>query len=185
DAQTAEVLAMVSLPDFDPNRYGDANPKAWRDRNVNGAFEMGSTFKIFTLAQAIEMGKVSPDTLLDCRKPLEVGRFRIRDSHGKARWLDAREVFQYSSNIGAARMGDAIGPVAQRAFLQKLHFDKALDTLAYGEGRPLTPSARQWKRLRGMTIAFGHGIAVTPLHTVAAVRALTVDGHWRKPLFIK
>lgn len=184
DAKTAEVLAMVSLPDFDPNRYGDADPKAWRDRNVNGAFEMGSTFKVFTLAQALEEGKVSLDTMLDARQPLQMGKFRIRDSHPKARWMDAREVFQYSSNIGAARMIDAVGHVRQRAFLQKLHFDKALDTLAYGEARPLVPSERQWRRLRSMTISFGHGIAITPLHVAAATRALTVDGHWRKPLFV-
>jgi cell division protein FtsI (penicillin-binding protein 3) len=174
DITTGEIVAMVSLPDFDPHEP-DRTPAETRfNRNTLGVYEMGSTFKIFNTAMALDTGVASLDKKYDARHPLKISRFTISDYHGKGRWLSLAEVFTYSSNIGSARIAAEAGGARQRAFLHKLGL---LDTprLEVGEiAAPLFPS--QWRPINTLTIAFGHGIAVTPVQMAAAVGGVANDG---------
>jgi len=185
DAHTAEVKAMVSLPDYDANAYGKASPAAWLNKNISGVYEMGSTFKMFTLAMAKQELNMQMSEEIDCTKPITIGKFRIRDSHPKAKWLRAREVFAYSSNIGAAQIADRMGAEIQQSYFGKLGLLDPLDVGLLTSVSPLYPETNRWKRIATMAMAYGHGIAITPMQMIAAARATTIDGTWRQPIFIK
>ncbi len=182
-ADTAEVIAMVSLPDFDANDVGAAADDARFNRATLGVYEMGSTFKIFTAAMALEAGHAKLLTRFDATKPLKIGRFTIRDFHAKNRWLTVEEMMIYSSNIGAARMAQMSGPAGQRAFMGKLGMLQPLALEVSDVGSPLKP--RRWGDTATLTIAFGHGLAVTPIHMTAAVSALVNGGVYRQPTVVK
>ncbi len=181
DANTAEVVAMVSLPDYDANAYGKAPRSSWLNRNLGGVYEMGSTFKTFTLAMAKQELGMSLEEEIDCTKPLRIGRFTIRDSHAKRKWLKAREVFAYSSNIGAAQIADRMGPEVQQNYFQKLGLLDSVDIGMVTSVTPLYPEHHRWKRIATMSMSYGHGIAVTPIQMVSAMRAVAVDGVLKQP----
>jgi len=183
DIHTAEVLAMVSLPDFDPNDPGGASDDARFNRASLGVYEMGSTFKLLTAAQALEAGAAKPSTRFDATKPLKIGRFTIRDFHAKNRWLTLEEILIHSSNIGAARVAEASGPAAQRAFLGKLGLLAPAKLEVAETGSPLLP--RRWSEAHMLTIAFGHGLAVTPVHLTSAISSLVNGGEYRRPTALK
>jgi cell division protein FtsI (penicillin-binding protein 3) len=179
DALTGEVLAMVSLPDFDPNApVTDPNDEARFNRITKGVYEMGSTFKILTLAMALDCGATSLRGGYDASRPLRVARFTISDYHPKNRWLSTPEILIYSSNIGSALMGMDVGPARQKQYLQRLGFLSRASLEVPELAMPLYPEP--WRDINTMTIAFGHGIAVTPLHLVTAVGAV-VDGGILRP----
>ena len=173
DVGTGEVLALVSLPDFDPNRARGASSDSLFNRATLAVYEMGSTFKVFTLAMALEAGTAGPDRRYDTTRPIRVSRFVIRDSYPKARPLSVPEIFVYSSNIGAAKMALEVGGVRQRAFLEKLGLLRRARIELPEVGLPLAPE--RWREVNTMTVAFGHGIAVSPVNMAAAVAA-TVNG---------
>ncbi|MDI6838112.1 MAG: penicillin-binding protein 2, partial [Rhizobiaceae bacterium] len=120
DVHTGEVLAMVSVPDFDPNNPAASAQEGWLNRMSNGTFEMGSTFKSFTLAMGLDSGKVKLSDTFDARYPIRIGRYTIKDFHGKNRILSVPEIFQYSSNIGTAKIADTVGTEGHKAFLERL-----------------------------------------------------------------
>jgi len=182
-ADTAEVIAMVSLPDFDANDAGAAADDARFNRATLGVYEMGSTFKIFTAAMALEAGHAKLLTRFDASKPLKIGRFTIRDFHAKNRWLTVEEIMIHSSNIGAARMAEMSDPGGQRAFMGKLGMLQPVALEVSDVGSPLKP--RRWGDTAMLTIAFGHGLAVTPIHMTAAVSALVNGGIYRQPTVVK
>lgn len=183
DIDSAELLAMASLPDFDPNDAGTAPDDARFNRAALGVYEMGSTFKLFTAAQALQSGQAKLTSTFDATKPLKIGRFTIRDFHAKNRWLTLEEVLIYSSNIGAARVAELGGPAAQRAFLGELGMLAPTKLELAEHGAPLTP--RRWSEVHMQTIAFGHGLAVTPVHLTAALSALVNGGRFRQPTILK
>ena len=185
DPFTGEILAYVSLPDFDPNHYGSAAPNQWRDRLNTGVYEMGSTFKMFTMAMAMEHKRLSPSSAFDCTAPIRIGRFTIRDPYPKSRWMSLQEIFRYSSNIGASRIADLFEPEDQQSFLGRLHLLDTANIELPGSAAPLRPSFDHWKRIQSMTISFGHGIAVSPVAMISAASALVGDGHWRQPTVLK
>ncbi|MCA3244501.1 MAG: hypothetical protein INF43_04255, partial [Alphaproteobacteria bacterium] len=117
---TREIVALVSLPDFDPNHFGRASPDSRFNRVTQGSYEMGSTFKLFTVAQGLVNHAITPETKIDARFPLQIGRFTIKDYRAKKAILSVEEVLRYSSNIGAAKIADLGGPTAQQEFLGKL-----------------------------------------------------------------
>ncbi len=182
DADTAEVLAMVSLPVFDPNSLHNAERSQRFNRAALGVYEMGSTFKAFTVAQALESGKMTLADGYDTSVPLRLARYTIRDFHGKNRWLSLPEIFIYSSNIGAAMIALELGVEAQREFLGKLGLLEAAPFELPETGAPLLPP--RWRELNVATIAFGHGIAVSPLQMTAAIAALVNGGVWRPPTLL-
>lgn len=180
---TAELTAMVSLPDFDANDAGGASDDARFNRATLGVYEMGSTFKLFTAAMALEAGNATLLTRFDASKPLKIGRFTIKDFHAKNRWLTVEEILIHSSNIGAARMAELSGPAGQRAFMGKLGLLQPLALEVSDLGSPLKP--RRWGETAMLTISFGHGLAVTPVHMTAAVSALVNGGIYRQPTIVK
>lgn len=182
DANSGEVVAMSSLPDYDPHVPKEALIPDRINRIGKGVFELGSMFKTYTTAMALESGKVGLSGGYDASHPIRVGRFRIRDFHGKNRFLSVPEIFIYSSNIGAAKMALDVGIDAHQAFLRKLGMLDRMVTELPESARPLVPNP--WKPVSSMTIAFGHGLGVTPLQAAAAGAALINGGQLITPTFL-
>jgi cell division protein FtsI (penicillin-binding protein 3) len=181
NANTGEVVALVSLPDFDPNRPVDINLKDRLNRVSAGTYEMGSTFKVFTTAMGIDSGKVWLDSKFDARNPIRIGGFTIGDFHGKHRVLTTEEVFIYSSNIGTAKIADAVGTEGHKAFLTKLGLLTKIETELPEVATPTSP--KEWKKINSVTISFGHGASTTPLQTAVAAAAVLNGGKLIKPTF--
>ncbi|MCJ8518424.1 cell division protein FtsI (penicillin-binding protein 3) [Pseudorhizobium tarimense] len=182
DVHTGEVLGMASAPDYDPNNPAAGAEEGWLNRMSNGTFEMGSTFKSFTLAMALDSGKVNMNDSFDARYPIRIGGFTIKDFHGKGRFLTVPEVFQYSSNIGTAKMADVVGIQGHKEFLTKLGLLTKMDTELPEVAQPSQP--REWKKINSITISFGHGVATTPLQTAVAGAALVNGGKLIEPTFL-
>jgi cell division protein FtsI (penicillin-binding protein 3) len=181
NANTGEVVALVSLPDFDPNRPVDINLKDRLNRVSAGTYEMGSTFKVFTTAMGIDSGKVWLDSKFDARNPIRIGGFTIGDFHGKHRVLTTEEVFIYSSNIGTAKIADAVGTEGHKAFLTKLGLLTKIETELPEVATPTSP--KEWKKINSVTISFGHGASTTPLQTAVAAAAVLNGGKLIRPTF--
>lgn len=181
---TGEIVAMASLPDYDPNRPVDALKKDRLNRMSAGLFEMGSTFKTFTTAMALDSGKVTLDDTFDATKPLRIAGFTINDFHGKRRVLTVPEVFIYSSNIGTAKMADVVGIEGHREFLHRIGLLSRMDFELPEVAKPVEP--RQWKKINSVTISYGHGATTTPLQTAVATAALMNGGKLIPPtLFMR
>ncbi|PTQ11470.1 peptidoglycan glycosyltransferase [Sphingomonas oleivorans] len=184
DAHTGEVIAMASLPSYNPNRPSFSRVEDLANKATLNVYELGSTFKVLTLANAIESGVVtSMAQRYDATAPLQVGRFRIKDDHPEKRWLTIPEILIHSSNIGTARIADELGPERTAAFFRRLAFDKPADIELGARGMPLWP--KFWARTTTMTVAYGHGIAVTPLHLANAYAAMVNGGVWRPATLLK
>ncbi len=183
DVRTGEVIAMTSLPDYDPNAPAGALEQKRMNRVTAGVYELGSTFKTVTTAMALDAGTATMETQYDARAPIRIGRFKIGDFHAKNRVLSLPEVFIYSSNIGTAKMALQVGVEGHKAFLKKLHMFERLQTELPESALPLWP--RKWKPVNSMTIAFGHGLSVTPLHLAAAGAALVNGGDFIRPTLLK
>jgi cell division protein FtsI (penicillin-binding protein 3) len=183
DAHTGELIAMVSLPDFDPNLPASIDSESRFNRATLGVYEMGSTFKIFTSAMALDAGTVTMQGGYDAREPIRVSRFVIRDFHGKRRWLSVPEIFMYSSNIGAARMALDVGTAGQRSFLSKIGMLRPAPVEISEVGQPILPG--QWRDISTMTIGFGHGLAVSPVQLSTGVVAMVNGGVLYPPTLIR
>jgi len=183
DVNTGEIVAMASLPDFDPNNPADALDPNHINRLSVGVYEMGSTFKAISIAMALEAGKVNLNSRLDARDSLRYGRFTIHDFHAQHRFLTVPEVFTYSSNIGTARMALMVGVEGHKAFLRKMGQLTRLRTELPESAEPLVP--KNWGELNTMTIAFGQGLNVAPLQAIMAVGALVNGGIMVTPTFLK
>ncbi len=183
DVTTGEVVAMVSLPTFDPNATGAVPTEAQFNRATLGVYEMGSTFKIFTIAMALESGRITLQSGYDASKPIRISRFVIRDYHGKKRWLSIPEIFIYSSNIGAAKMAMDIGITRQRGFLARLGMLRPAGIELPEVGMPILPG--RWREVNAMTISYGHGLAVSPVQLVSGVSAMVNGGIFYQPTLLK
>jgi cell division protein FtsI (penicillin-binding protein 3) len=183
DVRTGEIIAMVSLPDYDPNDPRQALDKTRLNRLTTGVFEMGSTFKALTVAMALDSGKVSLGSTFDARQSLRYGKFNISDYHGQKRILTVPEIFTYSSNIGTARMALLLGVDHHKAYLKKMGQLDRLRTEIPESAEPLVP--KRWGELNTVTIAFGHGLSVAPLQAVMGVGALMNGGKLIPPTFLK
>lgn len=182
NVNTGEVLGMASAPDYDPNNPAAGAEEGWLNRMSNGTFEMGSTFKSFTTAMALDSGKVNINDSFDARFPIRIGGFTIKDFHGKGRFLTVPEVFQYSSNIGTAKMADVVGIEGHKEFLTKMGLLTKMQTELPEVAQPSQP--RTWKKINSITISFGHGVATTPLQTAVAGAALVNGGKLIQPTFL-
>jgi cell division protein FtsI (penicillin-binding protein 3) len=182
NARTGEVLAMASLPDYDPNNPYNALEKDRLNRMSAGVFEMGSTFKLFTTAMALDTGQVGLHSTFDASKPLRMGGFTINDFHGKRRVLTVPEIFIYSSNIGTAKMAELVGVEGHRAFLKKLGLLDRMQTELPEVAMPTEPKV--WKTINSVTISYGHGVATTPLQTAVAAVAMVNGGKLIPPTFL-
>jgi cell division protein FtsI (penicillin-binding protein 3) len=183
DARTGELLAMVSLPTFDPEKPAAAVADARFNRASLGIYEMGSVFKIFTTAMALDNGVVTLTDGYDVRQPIRVARFTIRDYHPKNRWLSVPEIFMYSSNIGTVHMVMDAGTPAQQVFLKRLGLLQPAAVELSEVGDPLVPSP--WREINTMTISYGHGLAVSPLQLTGAVATVVNGGHEVRPTLLR
>jgi cell division protein FtsI (penicillin-binding protein 3) len=182
DVKSGEVMALVSLPDYDPNHREQALDKDCLNRMTSGVYEMGSVFKVLTVAGALDAGSSSLRSSYDASQPLHVGKFTIEDFHGKKRRLTVPEIFIYSSNIGAAKMALDLGIDRHRAFLGKLGLLSRFSTEIGENAAPIVPSP--WQRVNTITIAFGHGLSVTPLQLAAAALPVVNGGFAVTPTFL-
>lgn len=182
NAKTGEVVAMVSLPDYDPNNPFNAQEKDRLNRMSAGVFEMGSTFKGFTTAMALDSGQVKLSDRFDATAPIRIGGHTIRDFRGKGRVLTVPEVFIYSSNIATARMADVLGIEGHRNYLKRLGLLDRMTTELPEVARPTEPAT--WRKINSITISFGHGVATTPLQTAVATAAVLNGGRLINPTFL-
>jgi cell division protein FtsI (penicillin-binding protein 3) len=191
DAQTGEIISMASLPDFDPNTRpapltkGSAGDSPLFNRAVQGVYELGSTFKLFTVSQAIDLGLVSPTTLVDSKSPMVWGRFRIHDFHNYGAQLSVTDVIVKSSNIGTAHIAQLIGSERQQAFLKSLGFFEPtpVELVEAPTGKPLLP--KKWSDLSTLTVSYGHGLSASPLHLAAAYATILNGGKRVQPTLLK
>lgn len=184
DVETGEVMAMTSLPSFNPNQFNAESVAFEANQVTYRFFELGSTFKPLTVAAAIDAGTVTNlARRYDASRPLKVAGFQIRDSHSSGRWLNVPETLVHSSNIVTAQIADELGPERLQAVMRKLHFDRQADINLRERAKPLWPA--QWGRLTNMTVAYGHGIAVTPLHLASAYAAMVNGGLYRPATLLK
>jgi len=191
DVQTGEVIALASMPDFDPNdrprppTEGNASDSPLFNRAVQGVYELGSTFKIFAVAQALDLGLVNAQTPIDTRGPLIWGKYKIRDFHDYGAQLSTTQVIVKSSNIGTARIAQMIGEARQKDFLQSLGLFEptSIEIVEAAGAKPLLPP--KWSELSTMTISYGHGLSSSPLHLAAAYATIANGGRRVVPTLIK
>ena len=195
DVRSGEILAMASAPTFDPNDRpvplvsADAEPSdsPLFNRAVQGVYELGSTFKIFAAAQAMELGLVNPQTMVDANAPMQWGKHKIKEFEGKnySPLLSVTDVIAKSSNVGTAHIALMIGPLRQQAFLKSLGFFEAtpVELIEAPGARPLIP--KKWPEIVTITTSYGHGMSASPLHLAAAYTAIANGGSYVKPTLLK
>lgn len=179
DIKTGELLAAVSLPDFDPHMPGPAKDEAKFNRVTLGTYELGSVFKIFTTAALFEQQDVPMKTSYDTRNPIKVGRFTISDYHPENRVQTIPEIFMHSSNIGTAMMAQQIGTDGLKNFFNDLGFFKPIAFDLPEVGKPQIPNP--WREVSTLTTSYGHGIAITPLQLASATATIIGDGTLVQP----
>ena len=178
DVDTGEVMALASLPEFDPNKIDAEGQKLMFNRVTNQVYELGSTFKPLAVAAAIDNGTIRDLGRRFDASPVKVGRFTIRDSHAMGDDLNAVETLIHSSNTTTARIADEVGPERMRQYMIDLGMSGRPEIELPAKGFPLWPGDK-WARLTNMTVGFGHGIAVTPLHLASAYAAMVNGGVYR------
>ena len=183
DIHTGEVIALVSLPDFNPNEPATALVKDTFNRITSGIFEPGSIFKTVTMAGALDSGAVRINDQFDARYGVRFGRYTIDDFHGKHRILSLPEVYKYSSNIGTIRVMQAMGKDNFRAFLSRMGFDKRVPFELPEMRLPTVP--KELSEVGAATASFGHGLSVSPLHMVTAYAAFVNGGNYIAPTLYK
>lgn len=181
NVKTGEVVAMTSLPDYDPNNPAEALDPNKMNRASAAVFEMGSTFKLFATAMALDSGRVKITDIFDASAPLRIGGFTINDFHGKHRALTVPEIFIYSSNVGTGKEALRVGSEGQRDFLKRIGLMDKVPTELPEIGRPILP--KRWSDLVTVTVSFGHGISVSPLATAMAAAAVMNGGRLIPPTF--
>jgi len=189
---TGEVISLVSLPDFDPNdrpaplTEGDPGDSPLFNRAVQGVYELGSTFKIFAVAQALELGLLNPETMVEANAPMIWGKYKIKEFQGKnyGPKLSVTEVIAKSSNVGTARIALMIGGIRQQAFLKALGFFDAtpVELIEAPGARPLVPA--RWPDIVTITASYGHGLSASPLHLAAAYASIANGGTLVKPTLL-
>jgi cell division protein FtsI (penicillin-binding protein 3) len=184
DVDTGEVMAMASLPEFDPNTAGAAGAKNVFNRVTNGVYELGSTFKPISVAAAMDAGVVGDLSKQWNAAPVPVGSRTIKDSHSLGASLNVPQALVHSSNTVTARVADALGPEKMRRAMMDLGMDRRPFIELSAKGKPIWP-AGNWSRVTNMTVGFGHGLSVTPLHLASAYAAMVNGGIWRPSTLMK
>ena len=191
DVHNGQIISLASLPDFDPNNRpalpinGDPSLSPLFNRAAQGVYELGSTFKIFAAAQAIEEGIVSPDTVLNIKGPLFFGKYKIKDHHYLGEELSVEEIMVKSSNIGTARLAAKIGAERQKEFLRRLGLLDltGIELPEASRAKPQFP--KRWSKLSTATVSYGHGISVSPLHIAVAYSTIVNGGTKVFPTLVK
>jgi cell division protein FtsI (penicillin-binding protein 3) len=183
DANTGEIVAASSLPRADPHRPYHPQDPLNRDRLQHGTYELGSIFKAFTVAMALDVGRVTPETMIDVRQPLILGRRELNDPHPAGRPLSVSEIFILSSNVGTGKLALDAGTSEQRLFLARAGLLSGIRTEAGPIAPPQIPA--RWERTETITISYGHGLALAPLQFAAAAAALVNGGVIVEPTYLQ
>ena len=183
DANTSEVLSLVSLPDFDPYNPASQSQAQLRNRATYETYELGSVFKVFTLAAALESGAVQLDEEIDVTGPLQISRFKIKDFHPHNGKMDIKTIMSESSNIGAAKMALRVGNRAQKRFLNSLGLLTPSEIEVQEVSTPRYPG--NWKKTQTVTISYGHGVSTSPLQVANAFAAVVNGGVYRPATLVK
>jgi cell division protein FtsI (penicillin-binding protein 3) len=182
DVRTGEVIASASWPFMDPNKPELNSPNEQNNRATNSRFEMGSTFKVFTVAIGLEDKVITPDTMFDARAPMQIGGETIHDFHGKNKMLSVVEILSHSSNIGTVRIARSVGKARVENFFNRIGLMEASGGELAESARPLLP--RRWSDITAATASYGHGIAVSPMAVTAAYAAISNGGNYVRPTFL-
>ncbi|HRO15885.1 MAG TPA: penicillin-binding protein 2 [Paracoccus sp. (in: a-proteobacteria)] len=190
EVKTGEIVAMASLPDFDPNDRprpllkGDASDSPLFNRAVQGQYELGSTFKIFPVAQAFDEKLVNANTMINASSPMKIGKYLIHDFHNYGGQLSVADIIVKSSNVGTVRIAQMLGAERQQKFLKALGFFEPtpVEMTEAPTGKPLVP--QRWPAVTSATVAFGHGLAASPLHLASAYATLANDGRRVRPTLV-
>jgi cell division protein FtsI (penicillin-binding protein 3) len=182
DVKTGEVIACASWPFMDPNRPEANTPDQQNNRATNSRFEMGSTFKVFTVAIGLEDKVINPDSVFDARAPLRIGREMISDFHAMNKVVTVAEILAHSSNIGTVRIARSVGAPRVKEFFGRLGLMEAPGGELLENARPLLP--KRWSEITAATASFGHGLAVSPMAVATAYGALSNEGRYVKPTFL-
>jgi cell division protein FtsI (penicillin-binding protein 3) len=180
---TGEIISLVSIPDFDPNKNSDPKAKERFNMVTSSAIEPGSSAKIFNTAMALETGRITPFTTFDARFPLKIGKFTVHDFKGLGTVLTVEEILKYSSNIGSAKIALDVGRATQKKFFKDIGLLDAIACELPETQRPLYPSL--WSEVSSITISYGHGIALSPLHMITVVSGILNDGILNDPTLLK
>lgn len=185
DVDTGEIVAMASLPSFNPNLIDSASTPNIFNRVTNQVYELGSTFKPITVAAAIDAGTITDlSRRYQAARPIAIGGFQIRDSHALGASLNVPEALIHSSNIVTAQVADELGSARLNATMRALGMNERPKVELPAKGFPLWPKG-DWSRITTMTVSYGHGIAVTPLHLASAYAAMVNGGIWRPATLMK
>lgn len=185
DVHTGEVLASVSLPDYNPNISLENDPDKRFNKATLGAYEFGSVFKLFNTAMGLDSGVIKPTDSFDAGHTVKIGKKTLEDYRGQNRVLLVPEILIHSSNIGSVRIALKAGYERQREFLGRFGFYKPLPILLPERTRTQYPHAKKWAEITSANVSFGYGLSVSPLHLISAVSALVNGGYYRAPTFIK
>ncbi len=183
DVKTGEMIAASSWPFLNPNNYGANNTEAQKNNFLSSVFEMGSTFKAFTFAVALNDGRINENSQFDVSRAIKFGSHQISDLHGGAKILSAREVLENSSNIGTVLISRQVGGARFQEFLEQLNLTKRVNGGLSGAAAPKLPN--KWGPSELATVSFGHGLMVSPLAVIASYAAITNGGNYVKPRFTK
>lgn len=185
DVHTGEVLASVSLPDYNPNLPLPESEDERFNKATLGAYEFGSVFKLFNTAMALEAGVIRPYDVFDASKPMKIGRKTFEDYRGQNRPLMVPEILIHSSNIGSIKIALKAGWKRQKDFLGRFGFYNPLPIKLPERTRTQYPRREKWAEITSANVSFGYGISISPLHLISAVSALVNGGYYRVPTFIK
>ena len=181
--KTGEIFSLVSLPDFDPNRNENPNSREHFNMATSSAIEPGSSAKIINTAMALETKKITPFSQYDARFPIKIGRFTIHDFYGRGTYLSVEEILKYSSNIGSAKIALDVGREYQKSFFKKIGLLDTVSCELIETQKPLYP--KNWGEVSSMTISFGHGIALSPLHLITVISGMLNGGMKNNPTLLK
>jgi cell division protein FtsI (penicillin-binding protein 3) len=182
DVRTGEVIASASWPFMDPNKPETNSPNEQNNRVTNSRYEMGSTFKVFTVAIGLEDKVITPDSRFDARAPMQIGEETIHDFHGQNKMLSVVEILSHSSNIGTVRIARSVGAQRVKEFFNRIGLMEAAGGELAESARPILP--QRWSDIAAATASFGHGIAVSPMAVTAAYGAISNGGNYVRPTFL-
>ncbi len=174
DMRTSEIISLVSLPDFNPNRADEVKSSDTFNKATVGMYEMGSTFKILNTAMALGTGDIKLSTEYDTNEEVKIGRFRITDYRAQHGVINVAQIFVHSSNKGSLQMALQCGTPHQQEFMKKVGNLDRCDLEIPERGKPIVP--RHWRDANTVTISYGYGLAVSPLHLLNSVASVTYDG---------
>lgn len=185
NVNTGQIVAMISVPDFNPNDNIKVADRAMFNFATKGVYEAGSVFKVFNTAMCLDSGKIDVGSRFDTSKPVYFGRYRVSDPHGSHKMLTPEDILVESSNIGSTLEVMQVGKQYQRSFFQKINMDKALSDFEVTEtAKPLFLSERRWTEHSMATISYGYGISITPLHIITAFSAVVNGGIYHEPTLL-